>query len=198
MPKRAKADELTGGSKDVNPQWFTMQVQQTVADVNTTAQIPLPVQRLAQKDGKALVFEILKIWSDGPFLLVNNGTFIFLGAYLTTKNPNVAGVVGITVPQEFQLKGNGSTIWYVNKETGVHAAGTASTVLTIEPDQFDLSDAAGHGVLVATDQVFLTVISQLTGSSNVTGALNGFTIKCLYRWKEITLPEYISIVQSQQ
>lgn len=64
----------------------------------------------------------------------------------------------------------------------------------------DLTDGAGHGVLVATDNVFLTLqtaLSSIIGTS--VGGITGVA-ECaiLYRFKEVGLAEYIGIVQSQQ
>ena len=56
----------------------------------------------------------------------------------------------------------------------------------------DLTDGAGHGILVATDNIFIQVISVGTGLTNTV------RIKLLYRWKNVSLQEYIGIVQSQQ
>ena len=71
------------------------------------------------------------------------------------------------------------------------AAGTYEAV-SDNPMTQDVSDGDGHGVLVATDNLFLDM---------VTGNFAGTTaVQCriLYRWKEVSLEEYIGIVQSQQ
>ncbi len=57
---------------------------------------------------------------------------------------------------------------------------------------FDCTDGAGHGVLIATDNIFAQVQSTATGNSN------SVAIKILYRWKNVGLQEYIGLVQSQQ
>lgn len=56
----------------------------------------------------------------------------------------------------------------------------------------DLTDKAGHGFLVATDQIYAYIQSANLGD-NVTGYM-----RVQYRFKEVTLQEYIGIVQSQQ
>jgi len=62
----------------------------------------------------------------------------------------------------------------------------------ILPDLFDYTDGAGHGMLIATDQIFVLLQSANTTQQN--------TAECriLYRWKNIGLQEYVGIVQSQQ
>lgn len=63
-----------------------------------------------------------------------------------------------------------------------------------------MTDGAGHGVLVATDNIYLTLqtaLSSVIGSS--VGGIQGFgEAAILYRFKEVGLAEYIGIVQSQQ
>lgn len=197
MSKRAKSDTLTGGSKDVNPQWLNMLITQTAPDAITTIQFPLPVQRLAQEKKKSLVLEILKVASDLPTLNPTAGVFFDFRLYLSTKNPNLPAV--FTNALELQLRSSGTTIWYNSKQTAVDAAGTSTTYgPTNEPLFDDLTDGAGHGILVATDNLFLTLSTVIVGSSNSTGVAASATLKILYRWKEVTLEEYIGIVQSQQ
>lgn len=56
----------------------------------------------------------------------------------------------------------------------------------------DFTDGAGHGVIVATDQLFY--FFDTVGF----GAPVAFWMRIWYRFKEVTLEEYIGIVQSQQ
>lgn len=60
------------------------------------------------------------------------------------------------------------------------------------PFVLDLTDGAGHGILIATDQIFWQVFS------NSFAAAIGVEVKIMYRMKNISLQEYIGIVQSQQ
>lgn len=65
-------------------------------------------------------------------------------------------------------------------------------------DIHDLTDGAGHGVLIATDNIWLTAfINGAVPDIGTTAALNVFC-EILYRFKKVTLQEYIGIVQSQQ
>lgn len=56
----------------------------------------------------------------------------------------------------------------------------------------DLTDEAGHGILVATDNLYFV------NYSAGTGATNGMVYVLTYRFKDVSLEEYIGIVQSQQ
>jgi hypothetical protein len=74
------------------------------------------------------------------------------------------------------------------------AAPAAQEVVATIDNIIDVTDGAGHGILVATDQIFVGGIEAgitLAGSS-LMGA------RIMYRWKNVSLTEYIGIVQSQQ
>lgn len=65
-------------------------------------------------------------------------------------------------------------------------------------DYHDLTDGAGHGVLIATDNVWLTAfLNGAVPDIGTTAALNVYA-DLLYRFKKVTLQEYVGIVQSQQ
>jgi hypothetical protein len=56
----------------------------------------------------------------------------------------------------------------------------------------DLTDGAGHGILIATDSIFIAV-----SETGYTGP-NNIAVKIMYRLVEVGLQEYIGLVQSQQ
>lgn len=56
----------------------------------------------------------------------------------------------------------------------------------------DLTDGAGHGIIVATDNIYVTLFSAGTG---VAAEVD---VKIMYRFKNVALAEYIGVVQSQQ
>lgn len=69
------------------------------------------------------------------------------------------------------------------------------------PDFHDLTDGAGHGLLVATDNIWLTCYATAaTADAGENAVLNVATVNAdlIYRFKEVSLQEYIGIVQSQQ
>lgn len=193
--QKGNGDNLTGGSKDVNPQWFSMVLSQTGADVPTTQAFPIPVQRLAQSSGKALVMEILKIQWDAPVFQPAGSNFFSFVGILNTKDPTLP--TG-PVPAVFfnRLRAEGWTIDYLNRQL-VTGTTNDGTITVDEPIIHDLTDGAGHGILIATDSLYLSVISAI-GTSAGTTVINNVMAKILYRWKEVALTEYIGIVQSQQ
>jgi hypothetical protein len=70
---------------------------------------------------------------------------------------------------------------------------TAASAINFDAYFLDeLTDGAGHGLLLATDTIYLAMYS----ANKVTA--DNYVVKLAYRWKEVSLVEYIGIVQSQQ
>lgn len=212
MPK-ASAGGLTGGTGDVNPQWYRLAV---VVDVGSTSnvpgntvsafaqqQYPVPVPRFAVKSGKAIVMEVLKIrWSINNNLVEatqpSDSALSFAvdtSAFLTTRDP-----------QETEPKvTDGGTVDYMNADVVFANNGQATGIFSehhpaVNPEYHDLTDGAGHGVLIATDQIFLSISSTLFTLAPLVATETSASANCdiLYRFKEVALQEYIGIVQSQQ
>jgi len=135
MAKRRRTNNLTGGTKDVNPQFYTGSIREAAPTTWTNVEFVLPINRL-------------------PTFIY----FVFNLININKKIPN-QGSYG-----------------------KVHKAITCT----------DLTDGAGHGILVATDTFQVAIQSQ----GYVAAQVYGF--KILYRMKTVGLVEYIGIVQSQQ
>lgn len=184
LKRGATSDTLTGGTKDVSPQLLTMVNVMTVANTYKEVQVPLPVNRFFAGKSKAIVIEILKLFFDLSEVDANPpapGGIISIQGQLSTVS-----LTGINA---------GDSRVFVKAEKIVRgaftAAGSYATGAT-DPITIDLTDGAGHGFLVAGDQIFFGL-----GTSGFTGPGSG-VIKALYRFKEIGLDEYIGIVQGQQ
>lgn len=187
MPRGMKRanDQLTGGSNDVNPQEFVIVGVQSGNDVTTVIQQPLPIPRLPTRQGYNLVIEVLSVqfyWTNG--LVPVAGTAQTIVFNLTT-NPNaISTVIGhLSDPRSIAR-------WFA--QSALLGGGTATPFQVENDARFDLTDQAGHGILLATDNVFLQLGSATTGQANQA------VCRFQYRWKEVTLTEYIGIVQSQQ
>jgi hypothetical protein len=117
-------------------------------------------------------------------VLFNDTSGSFMNtALLTRKGPDA----------DFVDFNNPSVIGY--QRTMVDNGGIpASQWLHDMPLEQTLGDGSGHGILVATDQIFLHVAF----SGIVNSAANQVQGRILYRWKDVSLEEYIGIVQSQQ
>jgi hypothetical protein len=104
MPK--KSDSLTGGTKDVNPQFLvataSVQLNDTTnasASANATVKIPNPVPRFGAQGEKSVVLEVLKIFWDADLIWdVNSGiaNVWTLQSFLSTSDPGGIPVFGST------------------------------------------------------------------------------------------------------
>ncbi len=174
---------MTGGSGDVSPQLLTAAVTMTGANTFTETTIATPMSRIATRKGKAMVLELLKAYFDLP---VKDNNYASGGeSSIVTADLAVAPAASLSLSSPLILIA-------VNKEYrgAFTAAGTYSSV-QIEPVIVDFTDGAGHGILVGTDQIFFGMTT-----SNFAGAASG-TCRILYRFKEVSVEEYIGIVQSQ-
>lgn len=183
MPKRSSSTSLTGGTGDVNPQVFVVQVSQPAADTTATQGIPLPVPRYPGNSGRAIVMEILKVTFMVGDMAATAGTAQAIVGVLSTRVPNTTS----------QTTARFDTANIAQFRTDfIFATAAGFQWVELCDIQRDLTDSAGHGLLVGTDNIFLTCISAGTASANVLGC------RIEYRLKEVGLAEYIGIVQSQQ
>lgn len=188
--KRQRGDSLvlTGGTGDVNPQLLSDSAAQSAADTTTTSQLVLPIQRIATNaPNQSVVMEVLKIFVQFPaFGAIANVAEVAenMTCAFGTRN---ASTTALTLSDP-------SVIWMaqVRRQGAFTAGGTYGYIEDPCTVTVDLTDGAGHGVLVATDSLFIQV-----GSAN-TGQTVTARFKILYRWKRVGLAEYIGLVQSQQ
>ena len=188
MPRKIAAREsLTGGTGDVNPQQFTIQVTQLVADQWNFAAIPNPVPRYPGSTQRAVVMEILRVnWFNASGISAAASSTVF--AALATREIAAVG----SAPTALAIFSNPSVFSFYNARTFFQtAAGFQIGAVNEQVDE--LTDGAGHGHLVATDNIFIGI------GSTSTLIVNGpIACKITYRMKEIGLAEYVGIVQSQQ
>lgn len=184
MPGKRKGDALTGGTGDVSPQYFSYAVTMTAANTAFELALPTPVPRNKVQGDMVTVMEVMKIFFDMPEADANPaaaGGLVQAIAQISTRtgigidfaNPTVIAQCQKTIRGAFTAAGTYGTAYY-------------------DPYEFNTNDGAGHGLIIATDNVFTTV----TTFNFV--AVAAFRIKMMYRMKNITLAEYIGIVQSQQ
>lgn len=188
MSKRARTESLTGGTGDVNPQWLSNFVTQSAADTTTTTEIALPIQRIASNaPNTAVVMEILRILVDMPTI-----TVALAPGEATVQIQLAVSTISFGTTATNFADPRVIAMMTKNMRGAFTAGGSYATMTENGPLEQNLTDAAGHGVLVATDNIFFQA------SSTGTGLANRFNFKVLYRWKRISLAEYIGIVQSQQ
>jgi len=183
--RRVSGDRLTGGTQDVNPQLFSGMTKQIVINQAITPAFITPISRLPKSGGRTTVMELLKVWAYLPEEIIGNvdetiKTSIF---NVCTKDYGTvcAGAEEPTVLLGVAKNSQGS--FTATQTYGFHFK---------EPYEIDLTDGVGHGILVATDYLYMNCCT--VGFT----ALGTFRFKILYRFKNVALTEYIGIVQSQQ
>lgn len=198
MPvKRKQADTLTGGTGDVNPQNFVIthlfEIPANTTQINATAQ-PLPIPRYPIANGRAMVMELLEVeWNvlNAPSLGATDGSIDLLLLLSTDGNLPGTALLGLQSPRNISIFRRAVLNFTL-------AAGQSRTPIIMDLSEEDnLTDHAGHGILVATDNLWIKLVGSATGAG--TGWVNSAcVVNITYRMKEVTLSEYIGIVQSQQ
>lgn len=186
MPKRGRSsDQLTGGTGDVNPQWFVMVSSANFLTTFATTTVPTPINKFPEASGRVVIMEVLKAFIEigGTVIATAAGTPYTNDIFVMTRNP-------ATTSPSLQ---DGSIIAHTRIWTDATSADTGR-IMGIFPIELDLTDGAGHGMLVATDNLYLGII----GTSATIPFTGTVTVRLMYRFKKVSLQEYIGIVQSQQ
>ena len=186
MSKKRPGESLTGGTGDVNPQFLHGQVVQTGADATTTTTFAMPIMKVQSGGSHATIIELLKVFVDFPTfpgaaaaqavmdMSLDFTTISFGTTAINFNEPNLFARAALEAHNSFTAAGS----MYSGPYPGVVAV--------------DVTDGAGHGILIATDNIFAQARSTATGNTNT------IRFKLLYRFKKVGLLEYIGIVQSQQ
>lgn len=187
--KRGRGGTLTGGTGDVNPQNYTINLLQPAPDTNDARSLPVPVYRFPLKNDRAMVMEILK------------STWIIRDLNAAAAQASIVGVISTaglglvdgatsTADQQYNALASPNVITSLSIDF-IFASGVGFA-WSSRKYEYDHTDAAGHGILVATDAIYAYLLAIGTG------VIQGATCRLLYRWKEVPLSEYIGIVQAQQ
>lgn len=176
MAKRGRGgDMLTGGTKDVNPQYSSIQVVESAANTFTQGTLNLPVLRGNMVGGKYQVIELLYAWLD---LQTNDGA--------TGSGRTVA--LTTTSQTAMQVLSNPDVVLMYNDLITITTSGL---YVETNPKFYDFTDRAGHGIIIATESLFLSVI----GTSQTAAQ----TARCriFYRFKNVNVNEFIGLAIQQ-
>lgn len=197
MPsKRRYSESLTGGTGDVNPQSLIITGTFSNADAIKAIGTPLPIPRFSSSGNKSLVFEFLDVeWQivDPPQPGPANGDFGKLELALATS-ASYPGTLNDWMADKrviSQYRATFQTIATVGPAAGAWQIVTYGKELQ---GNDDLTDRAGHGILIGTDDIYVWIWLQ---AQNYNWQSN-FVCTIKYRIKEVTIQEYVGIVQSQQ
>ena len=184
------SDLLTGGTKDVNPQFMSGTLKQETMNVDIDHSYQNPVAKgIFAIGGKATVMEILNVFIEIPKLAHFSSDPVLARAvrcYISTKKVlPVTPVFSIEEPSVFAWG-----IQFIYE--GFTAAG--SLMWGYDPVScIDLTDNVGHGLLVASDKIWFTIVT-----TACTVSIDNCSFKILYRFKNVSVQEYVGIAQSQQ
>lgn len=170
-------------SHDVYPQYFVTQLSTTTNDTTIVAAIPLPVPRIPTS-GKATILEFL--WADINMetgRVGNSSNFTALS--LTGSSTLTAGSGGYHT-----FLANPQVIGYHKNETDQITG--VGVQLVDQPYRLDWQSNDGKGLLIATDRIYIYV------TSLATLGLVRATWRVWYRYVDVSIQEYVGIVQSQQ
>lgn len=172
----APRGSLTGGTRDVNPQFLRGALTMTAADTYTELEIAIPVLRTTIAGQKAQVIEILGVYW-----------------HMTSGDGATASERIVTLATEsrtaLQRWGNTGTIFLIDVENhGAEAAGAWGENLS---GFMPLHDGAGHGIIAASPSLFLgmTTVSETAAQS--------CDVAIQYRFKNIALIEFIGLTIAQ-
>lgn len=183
--RQALGDQLTGGTRDVNPQYLSGLVTLSAANTATEVTLGTPIVRVGpQTGGESIIMELLKLYVDFPAVDADNAAATNRSMQFSLSTVSTSGIQLLDNPRSL------AAITY-DLRNAFTAAGTG-TLDNKSDFSWDFTDGAGHGVLVATDNIFVAATT-----AGQTGA-STFRFKILYRFKRVSLVEYIGIVQSQQ
>ncbi len=180
----------TGGTGDLKPQVMTLStVPSTVVSTYARARLSLPVNQFGGQKNRATIMEILRVdWYPNIIDLVDDDHREIFYLSTTPIRENAELCTLQTMSADFA-----NTLTIAAGMSHFKLAGTAGALWHEYPISIDMTDHNGNGVLVATDQIFVT------GGNENGSTLGGiYTCKVLYRLVNVGITEYVGIIQSQQ
>lgn len=198
---RVPRDSLTGGTRDVNPQMYKIGgIFQNAGTSGTTANglswlyFLLPSNPFAK--GDPVIMEWLRIeWEITPPVVPINTT---PDTPLVNRQASVVLVLTVSQFQTGVTSLNPLDPGAISRRTVINSyVNGASAMKTQQFNsnyEVDCTDGAGHGFLVAGNQI--AVACQFSGCNG--GSQCQATAWITYRFKQVNLEEYIGLVEGQQ
>ena len=181
MSKRSRSRQ------DVFPQTLTVGTGNGSANDYNVVQFALPISRLGGSASRAAVLEIIRV---DYYLGIRDiedlagNTFL---AYLTPSPTHQGADTATLTSIEDDCK---STINIAPVLRSFQTTTSGASTLEM-PLSYDLTDGAGNGFLVASDQ--LTLVSANVGGTTASSTV----VKVWYRLVNVGMIEYVGILQSQ-
>lgn len=164
--------------KDINPQFFSFVVTGVINNVYSETTVPLPYPRFTTPAGRQPVIEVLKIE-------VETNDY----SYINATGHGLFTTLSTTAGSEEAFLDN-PHLFFKHREYLLGA-----TAHFTSPDVYEYTDNNGKGLLLAVDNIYAGIQSAGWESS---GEIPKAYFKIFYRFRNVSLAEYIGIVQSQQ
>lgn len=158
---------------DINPQFTSHRVTQVTENTFVTSEWLIP-QPVSLPNGKTIVFELLKIW----FYFYEGDTDSKHDMWLSTKE-----LTDEPIPSDT------SVLTFDSDKRQIQTSGAFQVYAARE---YDLTDGAGNGVLVAVSKLHLAMKSTGQASPHSQDA------RILYRLRIVNVEEFVGIAQQQQ
>jgi hypothetical protein len=167
--------------QDENPQMVGIVAVETAANTFTEGSVTLPMLTPVGRGGKSLVCELLKVivHMDAPNYINVQNT---LTSCQLTKTHQTA-MIGIEHAPVI--------IRCMREHVIVDTGATDATLIGTEPPdpiEYDLTDGAGHGILIPGPALYLGV----QGTLNTTA--KAASMKIIYRYKEVGPGELVGMM----
>lgn len=176
--KRTWSSGSAGRTWDKYPQTLTFTAAQTSNDTAATTTLTLPKEVFGTPSSPTIL-EIIAIYFEHGANLVENADG-YIQCFVSTRDHSTTACTPATTDV---------IAWYTRK---FQAAGTAAS-LTTEAFPFTYRCSwDGFGQLVATDYLYIQVVSANTSTTNTVRG------KILYRFVKVGVTEYVGMIQSQQ
>lgn len=202
MAKRSSSSQsaitraLTGGTGDVNPNIFRFPpLVSTALNAVDRFVAPTPLQAFNNTaQNRATVMEILKVYFSAKQVFNTS----VVGQSLTFLHMTVQSTRNADVNAVEQGMAFGGCLASKTLKQNVQATGSTLTEPIIEDAEWevDMTDGAGHGVLLAGPEVEFATVIEMFGSATVSESVR--TCAFLYRFKDVPLTEYLGILSSAQ
>ena len=176
MSKRQKMSK--GRNKDVYPNYFSMEMVMSNANVLTTKRIALPIPRITTGTSATIMEFLWSNWTVDSLDMVAQGDTVI---YACGIGPSP------TASEAFEEK-DGTVLFQGER---MHHITTSGSIIMEWPVVCNWQTTDGHGVLVAADSMWmgLTTAGMAAASS--------LQLRVYYRFVTVSMTEYVGIVQSQ-
>lgn len=182
--KRARKEGPTSPI-DVYPQTISWNISEGAADAFVTTQVVTPISRLPKRGNKITVMELLYL----DVFLTTGGSATTPLQYDATNDSVVWQMSTGVSPSAFLFFGSGNVL----AQYGATLIVTTSGMIKFEyPNRYNFCGPDGKGILLATDAFNFNL------DSNGTGFTVRADCKLCYRFVDVSIEEYVGIVQSQQ